>query len=293
MSDFLEQNKPENTAEPKSSSVSLLNILLVVTILGLGVFGYLSGNFDGVSKKDLEENYIKKGSASFDNISFSQKQNYIPKDQYLDEIEKLKHKDPKVIEKIVEVEKIVYRDKIIEAKPKIIEKIVYKDKIITTDPKVIEKVIYKDKIVKTAPQIIENTIYKDRSIDKSKFDVFRCYGMSPSGYRLSNKCISGLKSFLEKNNEAKYFEVIAVMNQKDFRTLMILEEKADLLNQIDLNKKQVAQFKELSTVGLDKLRVVETLWEVKKILGKDTIVVPVSYNVDSKNFRGTVIRAYK
>ena len=72
-----------------------------------------------------------------------------------------------------------------------------------------------------------------------------------------------------------------------------IEEKAKLLEEIDLTKDQVIQFKELSTVGLDKLRVVETLWEVQKILGKKAIVVPVSYNVISPLHRGTVIRAYK
>ncbi len=117
--------------------------------------------------------------------------------------------------------------------------------------------------------------------------------MKPSGYMLTRQCESGLKKFLKKNSDAKYFEVIAVMNPKDFRTIKILEQKTDLLSQIDLNKKQVSQLKELSSVGLDKLRVVETMWQVKKVLGRQTIVVPVSYNVKSTVYRGTVLRAYK
>ena len=51
--------------------------------------------------------------------------------------------------------------------------------------------------------------------------------------------------------------------------------------------------KHLVAVGLDKLRVNETIWEVKKILGRKANVVPVSYDVNSHHYRGTVVRAYK
>jgi len=283
MEDTLNQKtQPVKTQE--NSSSPMLSIVLVVVILGMAIYGYMNGNFDGISKKELQSNYTKNSDISFSLIASAEKQNYISKDKYLDKIDELKNVPPKTVEKVVEkiVEKIIYKDKIIEAKPKEVkvEKVIYKDKIIKSDPMIVEK-------------LIEKTVYKDKIIDKSKFDVYKCYGMSPSGYRMSSKCTKGLKSFLKKNAEAKYFEVIAVMNPKDFRTLMILEQKTDLLSQIDLNEKQVSKLKELSSVGLDKLRVVETMWEVKKILGKQTIVVPVSYNVNSEKYRGTVLRAYK
>ena len=278
MDDTLNQKTQPPTPVEKST-FPIINVILAVVILGMGIYGFKNGNFDGISKKELEKNYIQKDKITFDLLNRVEKNNYVSKDTYLKEIDKLENKQPKIVEKIIE--KIVYKDKIIESKPKEVkvEKIVYKDKIVESDPRVIEK-------------LIEKTVYKDRTIDKTKFDVFKCYGMSPSGYRMTSKCTSGLKKFLIKNKNAKYFEVIAVMNPKDFRTIMILEQKTDLLTQLDLNKKQVSTLKELSTVGLDKLRVVETMWEVKKALGRQTIVVPVSYNVSSKKYRGTVLRAY-
>jgi len=295
MDDTLNQDNKDNlnNSEVKGSGNLILNIVLVIVILAMAVFGYLFGNFGSISKNQLENEYIKKSQISFNKITASEKMNYIPKDKYLDEIDKLKKQESKIVEKIVEVEKIVYKDKVVTSKPKIVEKIVerivYKDKIIKGK----DKIVYKEKIIESNPRTIEKTVYKDRQIDKSKFNTFRCYGMNPSGYRLTSKCISNLKKFLDKNKSAKYFEVIAVMNPKDFRTIMILEQKTHLLSQLDLNKKQVKTLKNLSSVGLDKLRVVETMWEVKKILGKKTIVVPVSYNVNSNKYRGTVLRAYK
>ena len=277
----------------KKSNNSIVSIILSIVIIGMGIYGVKYGNFDGVSKSELERSYTQTSEISFNSLSSVQKNKYVSKDKYLEDIDKLESMPPKTIEKVVE--KIVYKDKIVKSEPK--EIIV--EKIVETKAKeiIVEKIVYKDKIVVSNPRVIEKliekTVYKDKTIDRSKFDVFRCYGMSPSGYRLTSQCISGLKKFLKKNTDAKYFEVIAVMNPKDFRTIMILEQKTDLLEQLDLNKKQVSKLKDLSSVGLDKLRVVETIWEVKKILGKQTIVVPVSYNVNSNKYRGTVLRAYK
>ncbi len=291
MDNKLEQNN-QNSVGSKKTSSNIFNIILSIIILIMFFVAFKYGNFGSISKKELEANYIKKTELSFNNLSSFEKNNYISMDKYLFEVDKLKNQEEKIVykEKIIKPkEKVIYKEKIVKAEPKII----YKDKIIESEPQIIEKTIYKDKIIESEPQIIEKIIYKDKIIDKSKFNVFRCYGMSPSGYRMSAKCETNLKKFLQENKSAKFFEVIAVMNPKDFRTIMILEQKTDLLKELDLNKKQVETLKNLSTVGLDKLRVVETIWGVKKALGKKTIVVPVPYNVYSKKYRGTVLRAYK
>jgi len=280
MEDRLNQRTEPQSQEIESSNNPLVALLLSAVIIGMGVYGYTKGNFEGISKKELKENYTLNSEIRFDSIGIAEQNKYIPRDLYKEVVNKLKNKEPRVIEKIVYKDKI--KEKIIAGKTTQVkvEKIVYKDKIVKQDPRVIEK-------------LVEKTIYKDRTIDKSKYNFFSCYGMKPSGYALTTKCASGLKKFLKKNSDAAYFEVIAVMNPKDFRTIKILEQKTDLLSQIDLNKRQVSQLKELSSVGLDKLRVVETMWQVKKVLGRDTIVVPVSYNVKSSIHRGTVLRAYK
>jgi len=310
MDDSLNQNTQE-VVEESSSDNTILNVIFITVIMGMAIVGYMYGNFGSIPLEELENDYVKKSTITFNTINKNEKMNYIKKDKYLDEIDKLKNKEPKIVEvekvvekivnvdkiievekiveKIVEVEKIVYRDKIIEAEPKIVEKIVYKDKIVMAEP----KVVYKDKIVEGEAKIIEKTVFKDVIIDKSKFNVFRCYGMSPSGYRLSPKCENGLKTFLDKNKDAKSFEVIGIMNPKDFRTIVILKQKLELLKELDLSGEQVDVLKHLVAVGLDKLRVNETIWEVKKILGRQANIAPVSYDVNSPHYRGTVVRAYK
>lgn len=255
----------------KKSNYNILTLILGFAVIMMAFSIYWFGSFDGISEDELKNKFIKKDNISFDNIKQSEKENYISKDKYLSEIQKIKN------ENVKEVEKIVYKDKIIKTEPKIVEKVV-------------EKIVYKDKIIEIE-KIVELT--KNRDINKSNFNIFRCYGMAPSGYRLSSNCKSNLKYFLRENSDSEYFEIIAVMNESDFRTLMILKEKQELLKEIDLSVKQISKLEKITNIGLDKLRVIETMWEVKKILGNNTIVVPVSYNVNSKKNRGTIIRAYK
>jgi len=314
MSDTLNQDTQDDILESGSDN-TILNVIFISIIMGMAIVGYMYGNFGSVSQEELENEYVQKSTITYNTLNTNEKNNYIEKDKYLDEIDKLKNQEPKVVEKIVEVEKvvekiveverkvevvkevdkivevekIVYVDKIIEAEPKIVEKIVYKEKIVMSEP----KVIYKDKVLQGDTKIVEKTVFKDVVIDKSKFNVFRCYGMSPSGYRLSHKCEQGLKKFLDKNKDAKSFEVIGIMNPKDFRTIVILKQKLELLKKLDLSGEQVDTLKHLVAVGLDKLRVNETIWEVKKILGRKANIAPVSYDVNSHHYRGTVVRAYR
>jgi len=318
MDDTLNQNTQE-AIEESGSDNTILNVIFITVIMGMAIVGYVYGNFGSIPLEELRNDYVKKSTVTFNTMNANEKMNYIEKDKYLDEIDKLKNKKPKIVEKIievekvvekivevekvvekivkvdkivekiVEVEKIVYKDKLIESEPKIIEKIVYKDKVIMSEP----KIVYKDKIVQGKDKVVEKTVFKDVVIDKSKFNFFRCYGMSPSGYRLSDKCERGLKKFLDKNKDAKLFEVIGVMNPKDFRTIVILKQKLELLKKLDLSGEQVDVLKHLVAVGLDTLRVNETIWEVKKILGRKANIAPVSYDVNSKQYRGTVVRAYK
>ena len=182
--------------------------------------------------------------------AFEQNQ-YISKNKYLADIEKYKN-----------------------IKPEIVKEIIYKDKIILSKPQIIEKIVTKDKI-------IEKIIPQNRVIDRSKYNVFRCYGMSSQGYRLSTQCNKNLNKFLQKNKDSQYFEVIAVFNSKDFTNKSILSE-------------ETKEIKNLLRIGLGKLRVIETMWKIRQqLLNKKSIVVPVSYSVTSNKHRGTVIRAYK
>ena len=70
----------QQSLEPKSSGNLILNLLLTTVVLGMGVYGYMYGNFGSITKKDLDNNYIKRSDVSFNTIPSSQKHNYIKKD---------------------------------------------------------------------------------------------------------------------------------------------------------------------------------------------------------------------
>lgn len=252
----METKSPNNQQSSNSISI-IINIILAIIVVTMGAIMFIYGNFGSVNKKDLQNDYIKKENITFDDLSYQEKENYISKAYHTGEIEKLK--------------------------------ISQTDKKLNT----IEKIVYKDKIIEQEPKIIEKVIYKDSKINRSKFNVFRCYGMLPGSYYMTDECKNGLSWFLKENSDAKYFEVIAVIDDKDFKLLKTLENNMDIIKKLNISQKDIDLIKYLSSVGLDKLRVIETLWDVKKILGKDAVIVPVSYSAKSDKNRGTVVRAYK
>ncbi len=51
--------------------------------------------------------------------------------------------------------------------------------------------------------------------------------------------------------------------------------------------------KEYMFRGLSRERVLETSWQIKDILGEDTVLTPTNYYVKSKkNNKGIIIKAY-
>lgn len=251
---------------PQQSTLQFtLNIIFFIIIIALLAAGYIYGNFDGVSKSELQSSYVKKDALTFYHIPYKEQDKYIPVKEHLKQIEEIRVKKEKPIKEIV------YK----ESKPKVVEKIVYKEKTIQAKP-------------------TKEIIYQNIKSGSSSFDTFRCYGMPRGSYYLTKECEENLDAFLEKNREAKYFEVIAVEDDTPFRTLRKLGENIDMLKGLDITKDNLDFVHKCSKNGLDKLRVNETIWNIKKKLGLDTLAVPVSYKATSKEEnRGTVVRAYR
>lgn len=250
----------EEIKEQKSNLSLILNTVFAVIILALALIMFFYGNFGSIPKDTLDKEYIKKSDISFDDLEDETKAKYIL-------LEKAKDIAPKII---------------------------YKDKIIKPEP----EIKYIEKVVKTAPEVVEKEvekiIYKDNILDKTKFNVFRCYGMNAGSYYLTKECQEKLKIFITNNKNSKYFEVIGITDKLDFKLLKKVENSEQTLENLHIKEKDIQKLRALSTKGLAKLRVEETIWDVKKLLQNSTIEVsPVSYNIETEDIRGSVIRAYK
>jgi hypothetical protein len=262
----MDYNNTEIETTPKNNTALYsVGVLLLISMI-FTIYTYLS--YDMVQKGDLKEKYVKKDNIEFDILPSYVQDEYIKKyihttqvDSLNSQIRDLKNNgnknipcEPKIIEKIVEVEKVVE-----------IEKIINQSSSISKDEN-------------------ENKTYN--TINKSKYDSFKCYDMDSGGIYPSVNSVKKLNKFLDKNNDARLFEVIGVINKAEFLVLDKLKNEA--------NKKSIERISNLSQIGLSRKRVIEGTWSIKNHLGVDTNIQVVNYTITSKkNNKGFVVRAYK
>lgn len=139
---------------------------------------------------------------------------------------------------------------------------------------------------KTEKSIIQEIEKENKTVDTKDYALFRCYDMIGGGYHISKKCINNLHTFLDNNSDAINFEIIGVVNNKDFKLLTRLK---DVYKESNINKLQ-----EFAQYGLSRKRVIEATWAVKKYLGDDVKIQTVNYTaISKKGKKGFVIRAYR
>lgn len=244
----------------QQSSNGLLYTLGGIIVLLLVFIGYLYTSYNMVDKsKPVSKKETKSQNITFDSLPYSIKENYITVAEHKNMISAQNEKlqacnqklsnipEPKVEEKIVKVDNVV--EKIVE----------------------VEKVIYKEK----------------KSIDRSNFKTFRCYDMQSSGYHPTIVCKERLKAFLDENkDDTKLFEVIGVVNDKDFRLLKNLKDV--------YKEARVDKLGEFAQYGLSRKRVIEATWIIVDHLKSSEKVSNVNYTVTSKRgHKGFVVRAYR
>ncbi len=265
MSDEMEENKQTEQTEnieTKEQSGVLVYVLfsLLLIAFGLIAYGYLS--YDMVNKGDLQTKYTKTDDINFNMLPSYEQDDYVEKSQ----IDKLNTKIRELSDKIKNQQNL---------EVKVVEKIVE-----------IEKPIEVEKIVEVEKEIIKN-IPVIQKINKAKFEIFRGYNTAEDSVYPTKDTINKLHTFLDKNKDAKAFEVIGVVNMSDFAI------KDKVIKAID-NKDRVEKLFKLAELGLSRKRVVEGTWEIRKYLGDDANIQVVNYTITSKkNNKGFVVRAYK
>lgn len=152
------------------------------------------------------------------------------------------------------------------------------------EPKIIEKIVEVPKEIIKIKEVIKN-INTTTKLDKSKYKSFQCIDMDSSGTVPSKECKQNLHKFLDKNKDSKLFEVIAMVNSKDFYLLSKLKNK--------YNKTRVKKLDNYAKLGLAQTRVKEGIWSIQEYLGMDTNIQMVNYKIDTKDDIGFIVRAYK
>lgn len=287
------KNEINNTQQNSSGFiVSLLSVTIVVL---LGYIGYIYYTKDVIKKGEIKRDYIKKDDISFDMLPSYVQNDYISKLRYENKIDDMEDRISQLksindvqqnsgrsivvdklheieVEKVVEVEKIVVEKEILEVE-KVVEKIVEVEKVVE-----VEKIIEVEKVVE---KIVEIPV----SIDKTKYKTFTCKTLKNGTVYVSKQCKKNLISFLKKNNDAKMYEVIGMVDSAEFRLIKKLEDV--------YGKNKIGNLSKYAQIGLSRKRVIEAIWVVKKSLPKNKNITNVNYTITSKDKRGFVVRAYK
>jgi len=156
----------------------------------------------------------------------------------------------------------------------------------------VEKIVEVEKIVKVpVEKIIEvkkmsNTplVRKEKEL-KRTFSTYTCKDMKSGSIKISQKCKNDLYLFLKRNKDSKVFEVIGMIDNKDFKLLNKLKDV--------YGEKRIKHLSKYSQIGLSRQRVIEASWLMKKYLGDYNNIKTVNYKINAKDKKGFIVRAYK
>ena len=131
--------------------------------------------------------------------------------------------------------------------------------------------------------IVRREVFPAIKSTSKDYKLVKCYDLKAGDFYLSQTCKKNITNFLKNNADAKRFEVIGVVDQKDFSTFTTQ----------DPTSKSGQELQKYSNMGLARYRVLETSWLITEVLGEDAVLTPVNYTITSKkNNRGSIIRAY-
>lgn len=273
----MEENQKKIEEE---SSNTLVYILSILTLVLTAYITYIYLSFDMVKKGQLKDQYVLKSDISFDMLPSYEKSQYIEylihnnkiadlnkQLQYLQNNKNtLSTSKPVVVEKIIEVEKIVEIEKIIKVP--------------------VEKIVEVKKIVNVRNNIEKEVeIIKEFKKSNMTFNTYTCKTMDSGTVNISKKCRNDLNKFLDKNKDSKMFEVIGMVDNKDFKLINKLKDV--------YGEKKIKHLSKYSQIGLSRQRVIEASWLIKQHVGNFQNIKTVNYTVNAKDKKGFVVRAYK
>jgi len=133
----------------------------------------------------------------------------------------------------------------------------------------------------------------DMPVSKVK-DFAQCYEMENASYKVSSLCRKNIIAYVEKHKDAKYFEIIGVVDNLEFNLFNNLQNNKSLYKRLGVNQRVIDKMKKLTRRGLSKERASEASWVIKSYTKRKAATYNANYEIVSKKGqRGVIIRAYK
>lgn len=254
----------------QNSNSFVIYVLLAVIVILLSYIGYVYSSKEMVNKKEMHEQYIKKADITFDTLPIYIQNKYVLKSLYDYKVKELDTRNLSTVKKLEEV--------IAKNKEEVVKKIIEnKDDI---DTKIDTKVTLIPKKQKIQEPTVSNIISKSHT---SK--TYTCKTLRSSSEYITKRCKNELNRFLDSNKDATRFEVIGLIDNKEF---LLIKKLQDVYG-----KQRVGNLSKYAQRGLSKQRVIEASWAIRQHLGKDIQLNSVNYTITKKNKRGFIVKAYK
>lgn len=130
-------------------------------------------------------------------------------------------------------------------------------------------------------------------IVKSK-DYAACYNMEIGSVIIDYACKRKIEKFVDAHKDAKYFEIIGVVDTLEFKLYKSLERNAFIYENLRVNQKIVDRMKNFSETGLAHLRANEANWLIKSHTAQKARTYSAHYKITTDDGkRGVIIRAYR
>ncbi|MDY0234248.1 MAG: hypothetical protein RBS11_09475 [Sulfurimonas sp.] len=121
-----------------------------------------------------------------------------------------------------------------------------------------------------------------------------CYDMEMGSYIISWTCKKNIISFIEKHKNAKYFELISLVDDSEFILYKNLQNNDFIYDKLGVTQKSIDKMKKLTQAGLAKHRAVEANWVIKAHTNRKAKVYSANYHLIShEEKRGVLVRAYE
>ena len=143
--------------------------------------------------------------------------------------------------------------------------------------------------------VTTNEIPVDRPTNVTKVkDFAKCYTMDNASHKIPKVCRKNFTDYVDKYPDAKYFEIIGIVDNLEFNLFNNLENNKALYKKLRVDQRIVDKMKKLARRGLSKERASEASWVIKAYTKQKAATYNANYElVSEKGYRGVVIRAYK
>lgn len=149
-------------------------------------------------------------------------------------------------------------------------------------------------IDKTALNMSYESSSSKELLAKRVKDFAKCYDMEVGKYSISTQCRKNIITFVDKHKNAKYFEIIGIIDETEFTLYKNLEINNFIYDKLKVTQDTIDTMKKLSQSGLAKHRAIEANWVIKAHTQKKAQVYNANYNLLSNDGKkGFVIRAYE